>query len=98
MWIMTAFSRQPAQKESSAENPPITRPASRAPEPRKARAIASLRVGCGRESRRAFREHVARVEDSVGTEPSLCNHGYARLEDVRQGALVFNRHRRRAVL
>src|ERR1700674_2236083 len=36
---MTAFSRQPAQNESSAEKPPITNPASNAPEPRNARII-----------------------------------------------------------
>src|SRR6202158_1768986 len=128
---MTAFSCQPAQHDSTAEKPAMTRPARRAPAPRyprittpsypirtpdakragfevrkrtpgakraESRPYLSLRVGCGRETRRALGEESARVEHTIAAKLAFGYHRDAGLEDVRQSSRVVDRHRRGAVL
>src|SRR6266508_4239541 len=80
-WTMTLDCRHPDQNERIAEKPAMTRPASSAPDPRKATTTGwSLCVSGGGKARRALRQQRPRVEDAVRAQPSLRDDGDPRTE------------------
>src|SRR6202158_6431892 len=114
---MTVLSRRPAQNESTAAKPPMTRAARRAPAPTypritaptsakrppvakraESRKFESLRVRSGGEARGALGEKRARVEHAVTPKLAFRDHRDARLENIRKGPRVLDRHRCGAVL